>query len=159
SKAHIDTLVGRLLRGEVEGRGGWSPRSVNYMLYLTTAVLDDHVAQGSVVRNVAKLVDRVAGDPQKFRTLTANEMFRILDHECRDQHLWTLALYGLRCGEIAGLRWANIDLKAKTVTVSENRVAVGKEIVPGTPKSKASNRTLPLPDEVVDVLKAARKRQ
>ena len=31
----------------------------NYMLYLCTAVLDDQVAQGNVVRNVAKLVDRV----------------------------------------------------------------------------------------------------
>ena len=38
-------------------------------------------------------------------------------------------------------------------------VAVGKQIETGTPKSKASNRTLPMPDEVVDVLKAARKRQ
>ena len=38
-------------------------------------------------------------------------------------------------------------------------MAVGKQIETGTPKSKASNRTLPMPDEVVDVLKAARKRQ
>jgi integrase len=41
----------------------------------------------------------------------------------------------------------------------ENRVAIGKDVVSGTPKSKASNRTLPLPDEVVAVLKAARKQQ
>ncbi len=41
----------------------------------------------------------------------------------------------------------------------ENRVAVGAEIVSGTPKSKASTRKLPMPDEVVDVLRAARKRQ
>jgi integrase len=34
-----------------------------------------------------------------------------------------------------------------------------RRIAIGTPKSKASNRTLPLPDEVVDVLNAARKRQ
>ena len=61
----------------------------------------------------------------------------------------TLALYGLRRGEIAGLRWANVDLTAKTVSIVENRVAIGKEIVSGTPKSKASNRTLPLPDDVV----------
>ncbi|HKI39616.1 site-specific integrase [Mycobacterium sp.] len=159
SKADLDGLVGRLRRGEVEGRKKWTPRSCNYLLYLTTAVLDDQVAQGNVVRNVARLVDRVAGDPQKFRTLTADEMFRILDHECRDRHLWTLALYGLRRGEVAGLRWANVDLKAKTVSIVENRVAIGKEIVSGTPKSKASTRTLPLPNEVVDVLKAARRRQ
>ena len=38
-------------------------------------------------------------------------------------------------------------------------MATGATITTGTPKSKASNRTLPLPNEVVDVLKAARKRQ
>ncbi|MDT5401315.1 MAG: integrase [Mycobacterium sp.] len=62
-------------------------------------------------------------------------------------------------GEIAGLRWTNVDLKTQTVRVAENRVAVGKQILSGTPKSKASTRTLPMPAEVVDVLRAARKRQ
>jgi len=160
SKADLDTLVGRLRRGEVEGRKKkWTPRSCNYLLYLTTAVLDDQMKQGNVARNVARLVDRVAGNPRKYRTLTADEMFTILDHDCRDRHLWALALYGLRRGELAGLRWANVDLKAKTVTVAENRVTIGKQVVTGTPKSKASTRTLPMPDEVVELLKAARKRQ
>lgn len=62
-------------------------------------------------------------------------------------------------GEIAGLRWANVNLKAKTVTIAENRVAIGRQIVSGTPKSKASTRTLPMPAEVVEALRAARKRQ
>ena len=145
SKADLDGLMGRLRRGEVEGRKKWTPRSCNYLLYLTTAMLDDQVTQGNVVRNVARLVDRVAGDPQKFRTLTADEMFRILDHDCRDRHLWALALYGLRRGEIAGLRWTNVDLKAKEVSIVENRVAIGKQIVSGTPKSKASNRSCRCP--------------
>jgi integrase len=134
-------------------------------------VLDDQRKQGNVVRNVAEPVDRVDGGARTFRTLTDAEMFRILDHERRDRHLWALALYGLRRGEIAGLRWANVNLTDKTigdgadalparsVRVEENRVAVGKQIETGTPKPKASNRTLPMPDEVVDVLKAARKRQ
>jgi integrase len=159
TKADLDGLIGRLRRGEVPGRKRWSARSVNYMLYLCTAVLDDQVAQGNAVRNVAKLVDRIAGEAGEMRTLTERDMFRILDHECRDRHLWALALYGLRRGEIAGLRWTNVDLKAKTVRIVENRVAVGAEIMSGTPKSKASSRTLPMPDEVVDVLRAARKGQ
>jgi integrase len=159
SKADLDGLVGRLRRGEAEGRKPWTPRSCNYLLYLATAILDDQAAQGNVVRNVARLVDRVAGDPQNFHTLTTAEMFRILDHDCRDRHLWALALYGLRRGEIAGLRWANVNLKDKTIRITENRVAIGGEITSGTPKSKASNRTLPMPDEVVELLKAARKRQ
>jgi len=102
------------------------------------------------VRNVAKLVDRVAGDAGEMHTLTERDMFAILDHEWSDRHLWAWALWGLRRGEIAGLRWANVDLNPKTVTVSENRMTVGKEIMTGTPKWKASTRTLPMLNEVAE---------
>ncbi|MCZ4536965.1 site-specific integrase [Gordonia terrae] len=159
TKRDIDTLVGRLRAGEVDGRRKWSARSVNHMLGLLTAVLEDQQRQGHVVRNVARLVDRIPAERPEMKTLTQAQMFQILDYACRDRHLWTLALYGLRRGEIAGLRWDNVDLGSKTVTVAENRVAVGREIVAGTPKSKRSQRTLPLPDEVVEVLRAARKQQ
>jgi integrase len=172
AKADLDGLVGRLRRGEVEGRKKWTPRSCNYLMYLATAILDDQVAQGNVARNVAKLVDRVAGDPKKYRTLTDVEMFRILDRDCRDRHLWTLALYGLRRGELSGLQWCNVNLTdkpvgqgddqlpPKSVRIVENRVVLGKQRVEsGTPKSKASRRTLPLPDDAVQALKAARQRQ
>jgi integrase len=56
-------------------------------------------------------VDRVAGEAGEMRTLTERDMFRILDHECRDCHLWTLALYGLRRGEIAGLRGCGYTMR------------------------------------------------
>jgi integrase len=105
TKADIDGLIGRLRRGEVDGRKTWTPRSCNYLRYLIGAVLDDQERQGNVVRNVAKLVDRVAGEPQKFRTLTADEVAKIMGHDCRDRHAWALALCGLRRGEISGLRW------------------------------------------------------
>jgi integrase len=171
TKAHLDALVGRLRRVEVEGRRAWSPRSCNYMLYLSEAVLDDQLKQGNVVRNVAVLVDRVSGDAKGFGTLTEAEVFAIPDHDCRDRHLWALALHGMRRGEIAGLKWSSVNLTgkqigegksalpARSVRIEENRVAVGRKIEAGTPKSKASNRTLPLPDDVVDALKVARKRQ
>ena len=171
SKHDLDSLVGQLRRGEVAGRKPWTARSVNYLLYLATAVLDDQLAQGNVVRNVARLVDRLPADPKKYRTLTEAEMYRILDHDCRDRHLWTLALYGLRRGELAGLRWCHVNLTDKPVghgddviparhlRVVENRVTFGSTVSTGTPKSKASRRTLPLPDDVVAVLKATRKAQ
>jgi integrase len=167
SKAHIDGLIGRLRSGEVEGRKAWTPRSCNYLRYLIGAVLDDQMKQGTVVRNVGKMVDRVAGEPQQFRTLTFPEMAKILAHECREQHLWALALAGLRRGEIAGLRWVNVntadcqvgDLPARSIRITENRVEVGKRIEVGSPKSKASRRVLPLPDDLATLLSAARARQ
>ena len=171
SKADLDRLVIRLRRGD-DDRKPWSPRSINYLLYLITAVLDDQLKQGDMlVRNVAQLVDRVPGDPKQFRTLTSEEMYRILDHDCRDRHLWTLALYGLRRGELAGLRWAHVNLTdkaigegkdiipAKHLRITENRVAIGSVIETGPPKSRASKRTLPIPDDVLPVLRAARRRQ
>ncbi|TWS29018.1 site-specific integrase [Tsukamurella conjunctivitidis] len=158
-KADVDGLVQRLRAGEVEGRRQYTPRSVNQMLGLLMQVLASEQAQGKVVRNVAQLVDRVPADPKKYRTLTEKEILRVIDHGSRDRALWALALYGLRRGEIAGLRWEHVDLKAGTVAIVENRVAVGKESIVGTPKSKASRRTLPLPDDALAALKAARKQQ
>ncbi|WP_249338296.1 tyrosine-type recombinase/integrase [Tsukamurella paurometabola] len=158
-KADIDKLVVRLRAGEVEGRRAYTPRSANQVIGRLQQVLASEMKQGKVVRNVAALVDKVPADPKRYRTLTENEILRVIDHDSRDRALWVLALYGLRRGEIAGLRWENVDLKAGTVAIVENRVAVGKEAVVGTPKSKASRRTLPLPDDALAALKAARKAQ
>ena len=74
-------------------------------------------------------------------------------------HAWELALSGLRRGEIAGLRWEDVDLDAKALAVVNNRVAAGSKTVENNPKSETSRRTLPLPNRLVSVLKAARKRQ
>lgn len=77
----------------------------------------------------------------------------------RLSHAWELALCGLRRGEIAGLRWADVDLDAKTLSISHNRVDAGGHAVEGDPKSAMSRRTLPLPDRLVAVLRSAKVRQ
>ena len=44
-------------------------------------------------------------------------------------HAWELALSGLRRGEIAGLRWSDVDLDAKTLSGREQpggRPAAGR---------------------------------
>ena len=51
------------------------------------------------------------------------------------RHLWYLALSGLRRGEIAGLRWSDIDFAANTVTIARNRVQAGAaNVVENAPK-------------------------
>jgi len=74
-------------------------------------------------------------------------------------HAWELALSGLRRGEIAGLRWSNIDFGAKALSIVNNRVMAGGASVENDPKSVASRRTLPLPDRLVSVLRSAKARQ
>jgi integrase len=72
---------------------------------------------------------------------------------------WHLALSGLRRGEIAALRWSDIDLSVGTIVISRNRLRFGDQIVEETVKSKASQRELPLPDNLAATLKAARTLQ
>jgi integrase len=64
----------------------------------------------------------------------------------------------LRRGEIAGLRWGDVDLESKTLSIVNNRVMAGGRSVENDPKSMASRRTLPLPDRLVSVLRSAKAR-
>jgi integrase len=51
----------------------------------------------------------------------------------RNGHLWYLALSGLRRGEIAGLRWEDIDFEAGTIAITRNRVQAGaRDVGTGT---------------------------
>jgi integrase len=72
---------------------------------------------------------------------------------------WLLALYGLRRGEVAGLRWdRDVDLDAGTLTVSKTRLSVDGAVVEGDPKSERGKRTLPLTRAVVRVFRHLRRR-
>ena len=62
-------------------------------------------------------------------------------------------------GEVLGLRWSDIDLRAGTLTLNQARVLVEYRIRIEEPKSRNGKRTLPLDGELVAALTALRKRQ
>jgi integrase len=121
----------------------------------------DAKAQGIVGRNVAELVNRVSKPHKTVDTYTEEEVQKLLAAIAEDRlaHAWELALSGLRRGEIAGLRWSDVDLDKEMLAINNNRVAAGNRSVENDPKSEASRRTLPLPDRLVSVLRSARARQ
>ena len=81
-------------------------------------VLSDAERQGWTARNVAAHVNRVAAAHKDVDTYTEGEVAVLLAALAGDRlaHAWELALCGLRRGEIAGLRWSDVDLDAKTLT-------------------------------------------
>lgn len=167
TRRDVDELVTRLRDGQVARADGtkrrpWSARSCNYLLGTLSQVLDQLVHDGTLVRNVVAHVDRVAGKPKKFATYTPMQVERVLRaiREDRNRHAWHLALSGLRRGEIGGLRWTNIDLEAKTLTIGPTRISVdGKAVEQDDAKSEDSQRVLPIPDPLLIELRAAKKRQ
>jgi integrase len=91
---------------------------------------------------------------------TVEEASRFLDAVLDDRlaALWTVALHsGLRRGELAGLRWRDVDLAAGTLTVAQQRTTVGYQTVVTEPKAR-SRRTLLLAPVVVKALEGHRRR-
>ncbi len=61
---------------------------------------------------------------------------------------------GLRCGELVGLKWGDIDFKEKTLSISrtlEYRHST-QEWREGEPKSKSGYRLIPLTEEAINIL-------
>lgn len=59
---------------------------------------------------------------------------------------------GMRIGELLGLHWDRIDFKAGTLRVDQQAISKGGKIIIKPPKSKASNRTIRLPEVALDAL-------
>jgi len=66
---------------------------------------------------------------------------------------------GMRRGELCGLRWSDVDLEAKRLTVTVQLTVVGGVVEEGPTKSEAGERSVPLDDGLVAMLKAHRTQQ
>ena len=60
---------------------------------------------------------------------------------------------GLRCSELCGLRWSDIDFESATMYIKQALTADGSKIYIDKPKSKNSIRKLPIPQELLTLLK------
>jgi integrase len=146
-------------------------------------VLRDAMDNGRVVRDVTRTVKRVEADPDAGADRgewQADDAVRFL-RSVVDDRLYTafvLSMFGLRRGEVLGLRWDHIDLtgaQAKqrklpdgtpSVAVVNNRVITldaddNELFIEGTPKGKGRRRApyLPIPRLLVDALTTLQLRQ
>jgi integrase len=79
----------------------------------------------------------------------------------RNSARWTVALaVGLRQSEALGLRWSDVDLDKGTLTVRRGLHRVAQQgLVYEEPKADRSRRTLALPGQLVEALRAHRGAQ
>lgn len=172
TKNDVNRLVRSLLDGggtrkvtatATKPRKPWKGQSVNKMLDRLQAVFTDLQAQGIVRRNPVALVDRQTATKFTYTTLTEAQCQIALDAAAGERFgaLWVLALSGLRRGEIAGLRWDDIDFEANVLYAAEStRTTVsGAVIEQAEGKTERSTRALPMPPHVAKALRAARRQQ
>jgi integrase len=127
-----------------------------------SSALSAAVEQGIITNNPTARIRLPKPGRYQAVVWSAEQASRFLAATSRDEHacLWRLALVlGMRRGELAGLRWDDLDLNAGTVTITTTRVAVGATVVEGPPKSARSRRMLPLDPHTVGMLGRHQARQ
>ena len=78
----------------------------------------------------------------------------------RLEALVTVGLFlGLRQGEILGLRWADVDLEAGNLAVTQALQRIDGKLSVKAPKTEKSRRTLRIPQSVTDALRVHRDQQ
>ncbi len=115
------------------------------------------VTLGMLGSNVVSKVPRPSAQSEDRAQWTLADMQRFLaatdTADTRYAPLFVVLLgTGLRISEALGLRWADVDLAAPTVTVRRGVVWVGAQHSVQPPKSRAGARTLTLPPFAVAAL-------
>jgi integrase len=141
---------------------GLSPRTVAYLRGVLRGALGHAERMDLVNRNVARLArpPRIPRRPVSPLSAEQARAFLAAIRGDRLEALYLVALgVGLRQGEILGLRWADVDLEAGTLTVRHALARIEGQLVLVEPKSATSRRVVRLPAFVRDALVAHRVRQ
>lgn len=124
--------------------------------------LESAVDWGVIPSNPCDRVHPPATAPRRFPVWSPEQgaSFLCATEGRRHHALWVVALAtGMRLGEMLGLRWQDVDLEGRTVTVSHQLRRSGDGWVAAPLKTGASRRTIALPSEAAAALRAHRLRQ
>ncbi len=147
-------------------KGGLSPKSVRIVHSILHKALSDARRKGTLTRNVAEVADapksRSAAKRPEIKVWTPEELHAFLDLAApnRNHAAWFVSSHtGMRRGEILGLRWSDLDLDGRQVSVRQAVILVAYKLTISDVKTEAGRRAIDLDDRTIAVLRAWRKRQ
>ncbi len=150
-----------LTNGRRDGAGGLSPRTVHHMHRVLKQALRQAVKWEELTRNPADAVDPPKVERQRLETYDMAQTAELLDGFRGTRMMMPVvlaALCGLRRGEIAALRWSNVDLVKAQLAVVESAEQTKAGVRYKEPKSGRA-RTVALSATVAAELSAHRIEQ
>lgn len=143
------------------------PNTVIHYHAIIHSALKYAVKTDMLVQNVADKVDRPRKNSFQPVFLSAEEMqkmFETLRGTKLELPVLVAAFYGLRRGEVVGLKWDAIDFEQGTISVKRtvtSTIIDGKyqEFEQQSAKTKSSLRSLPLVDNIREKLLALKEQQ
>jgi integrase len=157
SAAFVKALSG----GRRDGKGGLSASTVRYMHVVLKASLGQAVRWQLLARNPAEAVDPPKIERAAMKTYDLAQTADLIGAAQGTRMKITVmlaVLCGLRRGEIAALRWRNIDLDAAQIAVTESAEQTSAGVRYKQPKS-GRGRTVALSARIVNELRSHRVQQ
>lgn len=151
--------------GRADGNGGLAAATVRKLHNVLHAALEYAVRLQLLPENPAKRVikPKVPAPGSKIKPLNEQEVRRFMTAAkgSRFHPFFVVTLgTGFRPEELLGLKWTEIDLEARKLTVAHTVTMVkGKPLLKDIPKTASSRRTIEVGDEVVKALKTQKARQ
>lgn len=138
---------------------GLAPKSVNNLHVVIHRALTYALRWGVVARNVADAVEPPRVPVREVDPFTPDQIATLLDaiRGHRHERLWvTMLATGMRFGEAAALRWADVELGARVIHVRHTLGPKGKHrgAMFAEPKTNKGRRDVPLPAIAVEALAA-----
>ncbi len=140
-----------------------SPRSVDYIHVTLQKALTQAMRDDLIPRNVATGErPRSSRNREEIKALSSEQAKALLSaaRGTRNEALYVVAVHtGLRQGELLGLKWTDVDLEGRRLSVRRSLKVTDHGLDFGPPKNKASRRSVPLSKSAVAALRAHRARQ
>ena len=162
--AHLQKLYNEKLTGDRADhkQGGLSAKSVRIIHGVIYGALEQAKKEGMIIINPADSVKLPRLEKPEIKFFDSDQVTVFLA-AAKESHYFT-AYYlelatGLRRGELLGLRWKDVDLNARTISVNQGLVRTKQGLVFHPPKTKQGKRTISIPVDVAGVLKFHEKRQ
>ena len=133
------------------GSSGLGEETMRHIHRLLQQCLDQAIRDGLLTENPAKAFHYRKYMTVKANIMTSLEMEDYLDAAERLGYLsmFMLALTaGLRQSELIALKWSDLDIESRTLTIAEKRAVVRRELV----EYGSQTRSIRLTPEVVDLL-------
>ena len=158
---HLQKLYKELLedgrihvgKGETKGLSTTTVRSVHLMLH---CALDRAVKERLLIRNPADSCVVPKAQHREMKTLRPEDLKAYLDAAERRGALAMFYLElvsGIRKGELVALRWEDLDVEQRTISVSKQATKdADNNLIVARPKTENSVRQISIPQEAVELL-------
>lgn len=147
---------------------GLSPNSIQIIICLLKKTLNDAKKQGLLFKNPCDALQLPKRNTRKVHALTLEQQRLLLNAVERSEdnkaQAVTLALNtGMRIGEVAALKWENVDFSREIISVNQtcNRIQSsedeGTKVNYDEVKSAASHRIIPMNQKVQQLLRSLKE--